>query len=141
MANSSSRQQDGFWRRAEPMTMGAGLLLALCIYGFNLWFGNLNQDEGWYLYAALERSEGRLPYRDFFFTQGPVLPWVYGWLAPVWAGFGLVGGRALTAVLGLAGGGLSAALAAAVSPRATRRLAALTAFLLTSGNLYHSYFT
>ena len=39
-----------------------------------VWWGALNQDEGWYLYAAQLVGAGKLPYRDFFFTQGPALP-------------------------------------------------------------------
>ena len=40
----------------------------------SVWMGGLNQDEGWYLYAANLVAEGRMPYRDFFYTQGPMLP-------------------------------------------------------------------
>ena len=42
-----------------------------------VWMGGLNQDEGWYLYAANLVAEGKVPYRDFFYTQGPLLPFVY----------------------------------------------------------------
>ena len=41
-----------------------------------VWLGALNQDEGWYLYAANLVSEGKMLYRDFFYTQGPLLPLV-----------------------------------------------------------------
>ena len=43
---------------------------------FAVWWGAVNQDEGWYLYASRLVGEGKLPYRDFFFTQGPVLPMI-----------------------------------------------------------------
>ena len=85
-----------------------GLLLALALHALNLWLGNLNQDEGWYLYSALEQAAGRLPYRDFFFSQGPLMPRVYGLLAPLWAPMGVAGVRALTALLGLCCAGLAA---------------------------------
>jgi hypothetical protein len=117
------------------------LLLAVVLYAANLWFGLLNQDEGWYLYAALETLRGHLPYRDFFFTQGPVLPLVYGVLAPLWSPAGVLGGRALTALLGL-GGCLLAAFLAARAVAAPRRLAAGTLVLaFLAVNVYHSYFT
>ena len=122
------------------LVVGAGLL-ALALYVLNLWLGNLNQDEGWYLYAALERAAGRLPYRDFFFSQGPLMPRVYGLLSPFWAPFGVAGGRAVTALLGLGGAGLAAWLAARSAPRGRRLACAVTALLLTAGNVYHSYFT
>jgi hypothetical protein len=40
--------------------------------------GELNADEGWYLYASRLVFHGQLPYRDFSFTQMPLLPYVYG---------------------------------------------------------------
>jgi hypothetical protein len=49
----------------------------------SVWLGGLNQDEGWYLYAAQLVRDGRMPYRDFFFTQGPLMPVVYSFLVPV----------------------------------------------------------
>ena len=122
------------------LAVGAGLL-AMALHLLNLWLGNLNQDEGWYLYAALERAAGHLPYRDFFFSQGPLMPRVYGLLSPLWAPFGVAGGRALTALLGLGGAGLAAWLAARGAPRGRRLACAVTALLLTAGNVYHSYFT
>ena len=123
------------------MALAIVLLLALALYAANFWFGLLNQDEGWYLYAALETTRGHMPYRDFFFTQGPVLPVVYGWLAPLWSPFGVAGGRALTALLGLTGGLLVALLAARVVARERRLAAGVLAFAFTAANVYHSYFT
>jgi hypothetical protein len=35
------------------------------------WLGVVNGDEGWYALSARLVSEGRLPYRDFVFPQGP----------------------------------------------------------------------
>ncbi len=31
-----------------------------------VWMGGLNQDEGWYLYAANLVAEGKTPYSDLF---------------------------------------------------------------------------
>ena len=114
---------------------------SVALYAASVWFGNLNQDEGWYLYAARAVADGRLPYRDFFFTQGPVMPYLYGLFAPLWSPHGVLGGRIFTAVLGLLSGLLAAGLArrAVPSPRAAE--AGLIAFTLTACNLYHVYFT
>jgi len=66
-----------------------------------LW-GGLNSDEGWYLYAAREVYRGKLPYIDFPYFQGPLLPYVYG-LPQLWAppGSRLLVGRLTSLALGL----------------------------------------
>ena len=66
------------------------ILWAIVVVGWvgltlvNLYRGQLNQDEGWYLYASGLVADGQLPYVDFCYTQGPVLPFVYtladGWV-------------------------------------------------------------
>lgn len=48
-------------------------------------FGVLNFDEPWYLTASHLVATGQVPYRDFAFTQAPLLPYFYG------AALGLVG--------------------------------------------------
>ena len=122
---------------AATLVTGAALVL----YGFAVWFGNLNQDEGWYLYAARSVAEGRLPYRDFFFTQGPVLPYVYGLMSRLWLPYGVLGGRVVTAFLGLSGCVLAAGLARRAVPSQRAAEAGIMAFALTACNLYHVYFT
>ena len=67
----------------------------------NLYYGELNQDEGWYLYTARLAAEGQQPYRDFAFTQGPVFLMVYAQAQPLVERWGLMGGRVFTGVLGL----------------------------------------
>ncbi len=123
----------------------AGAATAVCaavgMYILAVWFGNLNQDEGWYLYAARLVSEGKRPYRDFFFTQGPVMPLAYGLLYRAWAAAGVLGGRVLTAVLGLAGCCFAAGLAGRAVPARRAPEASVMAFALTACNLYHVYFT
>jgi len=113
---------------------------ALAIAAAAVWLGPLNQDEGWYLYAALETAAGRLPYRDFFFTQGPLLPVVYGWLAPLWSGAGVLGGRLVTAAIGLCASLLAASLAARGAAPAGRWAAGVLAFTLTACGVYHASF-
>ena len=71
------------------LALAAGLGLT----GANFYFGDLNQDEGWYLLAARNVSDGKLPYRDFAFTQGPMLPVVYSLATPFVAKFGVGGGE------------------------------------------------
>ena len=109
---------------------------------FAVWFGGLNQDEGWYLYAAQLVGEGKMLYRDFAFTQGPLLPKFYSSFAWVWAnGRGLLGARIFTMGLGLVGVLLAAGLARRLADRRSAISACLVAFLLLGCNLYHLYYT
>lgn len=113
----------------------------LLLSALNLWMGELNQDEGWYLYAARQITEGRMPYRDFAFTQPPLLPLVYSW-AFHWVGrFGLLGGRVLTWLFGTLGMLSAVWLALRTGPRRAQRLTAGLGFILMAINLYQSYFT
>jgi hypothetical protein len=113
---------------------------ALGLTAANLILGDLNQDEGWYLYAARMVAGGAVTYRDFAYTQGPLLPLVYAPFDRFVAAWGLAGGRLITATLGWLGALLAADLAARLAgPR--RREAALLAFALIAVNVYQSYFT
>ena len=126
-----------WWLLAFAVTAACAVL--------SLWWGGLNQDEGWYLYAAQLVREGKLPYRDFFFTQGPTLPFVYSVLSPVWGSasplHGLLGGRIVTFLLGLMATLLASGLVRRLVPAERRSAACLTVFALLAGNLYHVYFT
>jgi arabinofuranan 3-O-arabinosyltransferase len=56
----------------------AGVLVPLSAFRF------ADGDEGVYAYASRLAVHGRLPYRDFFYEQAPLLPYVYGpvgWLS------------------------------------------------------------
>ncbi|MEX2608026.1 MAG: hypothetical protein WD708_11835 [Kiritimatiellia bacterium] len=78
----------------KPSTLLFWTLMASLLLGATaLWWSPLNQDEGWYLVAAQRVNQGHLPYRDFAFTQGPVLPYVYQGALPLIRSFGLLGGR------------------------------------------------
>lgn len=55
-----------------------GLVLFAAISVLFIVFGRVNSDEGWYLYAGRLVFNGELPYRDFAFTQTPLLPYFYG---------------------------------------------------------------
>jgi hypothetical protein len=119
------------------LALPAGLFL----YAFALLFGNLNQDEGWYLYAAQRVSEGAMPYRDFFFTQGPVMPYVYGALEKVWAPFGVLGGRLVTVFFGILSCVATAFLARCAVPRDRAFATTVMGAALSGCNIYHVYFT
>lgn len=102
-----------------------------------VWWGGLNQDEGWYLYAARLVGEGKVPYRDFFFTQGPILPYVYSAM-PI---HGLLSGRLSTLVFSLFSVFVAIAFARRIVDRECRGSVSLTVFALLACNLYHMYFT
>src|SRR5207237_124563 len=68
-------------------------------------FRFVDGDEGVYAYASRLALHGHVPYRDFFYEQMPLLPYVYG------AWIGVLGGswytiRSLSALLGIATGAL-----------------------------------
>ena len=118
---------------------------AACMAFFAVWWGSLNQDEGWYLYAAQLVHDGKLPYRDFFFTQGPTMPFVYSVLSPLWRSVGsplhgLLGGRVVTLAFGFLAILAAVALVRSLVPAARRGLAGLTVFAMLGCNLYHLYF-
>ena len=124
-------------------------LFACAVLGFAaVWMGGLNQDEGWYLYAANLVADGKLPYRDFFYTQGPLLPTVYSVFTPIWKVFGLLGARVFNLALGLVGIVFASALAYRLAPEdaadggrsCPKRTAALVTFFLLATNLYHLYY-
>ena len=52
----------------RPWLWAAACAFALALAAANLWLGDLNQDEGWYLYAARQLSKAN-SYRDFAFPQ------------------------------------------------------------------------
>ncbi len=116
--------------------------LAFAILAFAaVWLGELNQDEGWYLYAAQLVSEGQMPYRDFFYTQGPAMPRVYACFSWIWRIWGILGARVATALLGLAGTLLAVAFVRICVPAPRRNLAATVVMFLLGSNLYHIYYT
>lgn len=116
------------------------LAAALTLGAANLVMGELNQDEGWYLYAARLVSEGQLPYRDFAFTQAPLLPLAYSLVQPLVDAGGVGAGRAVTLILTLASAFLAAAVARRLAPRELGGWAGLAAFMLAAVNVYQSYF-
>ncbi|VGO12273.1 hypothetical protein PDESU_00824 [Pontiella desulfatans] len=127
-------------RKLIPAIGIAAAALAVLLAALNMQHGNLNQDEGWYLYAAKMVRDGHAPYADFAFTQGPVLPHVYAIFYPVVDALGVAGGRLVTTIMGL----LAALFAAATAWRLSEKnksAAGVAVFLLVACNVYQSYFT
>ena len=118
------------------------ILAGLVLCGAAVWMGGLNQDEGWYLYAANMVADGKMPYRDFFYTQGPLLPIIYSAFAGIWKTFGLLGARIFNLSVGLVGILFACALAYRLSPagREGKKTAALVTCFLLATNLYHLYY-
>ena len=108
--------------------------------GAAVWLGGINQDEGWYLYAANMLAEGKGLYRDFFFTQGPWMPHFYKPFAWVWGMWGLLGARVFTLTLGVAAIVFSVGLARRLAPEGRKGEAELVTFMLLGCNLYHLYY-
>ena len=130
--------------RDESGASGGGLaafllavFIAACTAALAVWWGGVNQDEGWYLYASKLVGEGKLPYRDFFFTQGPVLPFLYS-VMPI---RGLLSGRLVTLAFSVLATLVSMALARRLVSPERRGAAALTVFAMLACNIYHVYFT
>ena len=119
---------------------------ALAVFAFvvlgaaAVWLGGLNQDEGWYLYAANMVAEGKMLYKDLFYTQGPFMPRFYESARCIWDTWGLLGARILTLTLGFAGICFATGLARSLAPEGRKGEAALITFLLLGCNLYHLYY-
>ena len=125
---------------------GIRVFWALAVFAFvvlgaaAVWLGGLNQDEGWYLYAANLCAAGKMLYRDFFFTQGPEMPRYYKTFTWVWGNWGLLGARMFTLTLGVAGICFATGLARHLAPEGRKSEAALITFMLLGCNLYHLYY-
>ena len=125
---------------------GVRIFWALAVFAFvvlgaaAVWLGGLNQDEGWYLYAANLVAEGKVPYCDFFFTQGPVMPTIYEGFTWVWQKWGLLGARIFTLLIGAFGICIAAVLAHQLAPKERKSEAAVITFTLLGCNLYHLYY-
>lgn len=117
--------------------MFLALAAALTLGTIALIWAPLNQDEGWYLLAARRTAEGAAPYRDYAFTQGPVLPYVYAPFAPLVRDGGLAAGRALTLLLGWTSIALTAWTVRAHRGGSHAALPVLAVILLLGLNPFH----
>lgn len=118
-------------------------LSALFLYGISLWWGELNQDEGWYLYAGRMVAEQQVPYRDFAFTQGPVMAYVYALAYPLVQWQGVLGGRIITVLLAWCALGLAVYLVRMIARRRGQDpfFPMLLVVAFWGMNLYQVYFT
>src|SRR5690349_875427 len=103
------------WAVAGPAVVGLAVT-ALFLVPLAVW-GAVDNDEGYYGLAAKLVSQGDVLYRDFFYTQSPLLPYVYGAWMEVF-GFSLAASRALSVIFALA-------LGALICEHASRRFSSL----------------
>lgn len=130
--------------KVKSLTLWVRIALGVTLlcYLTNAFLGALNQDEGWYLYAARQMMEGFIPHKDFFFTQGKLMPAVYACFGWAWSFAGILGGRLFTALL--------AFLAICIASRTTkvsltsiteRKMGQLACIAFLGVNLWYTYFT
>ncbi|MGK5092129.1 hypothetical protein WDW89_08990 [Deltaproteobacteria bacterium TL4] len=83
-----------------PLILGLSLILVfLILFGYST-YRPIDGDEGFYTVASQLTFEGRTPHIDYFFTQAPALPYVYGgylsWVPP-----SLLGLRSLSVIFSM----------------------------------------
>lgn len=117
------------------------VVIIILLYAVNVVLGPLNQDEGWYLLAGINTAQGMEPYKDFAYTQAPVLPYFYGVFSGLWAQAGVLGGRVFTAVLGVFGLFFVSVAAYCLAPKGRKGVAAIVAMSLLGLCPVYSYFT
>jgi hypothetical protein len=106
-ASTASRPRLLWWLAATLVVLGYAALAA-----FHVTRGAMNVDEGFYAAATRAVWQGEMPYRDFGFTQTPLVPYLNAPLLGV-AGFGLFQQRVVN--------GLWGALALLLAARAVAR--------------------
>ncbi len=79
------------------LSPAAAFCVALCLFLPVAVFRLIDGDEGYLLLAATLVSRGRRLYSDFFFPQGPLLPWVFGAALSPFGGVTWYGARLLSA--------------------------------------------
>lgn len=132
--NSSTNQEPTVRKaRGEWLIVAAVSLVYLAGLAYYAATRSIDGDEGFYTTAARLVWEGKTPYRDFFFQQAPLLPYLYSW---IWA----VRPRSLVAMrlLSAAAGGLAVFLwgAGLVSVKRLPAKVALATFLAVALNPY-----
>ncbi len=86
----------------SPWKLHSVLVVAGMYFIFAFWnvmYSGANSDEGFYALAARSVWQGDLPYRDFGYTQMPLLPYINGFVMQ-FIGFGLFQQRAVNAIWG-----------------------------------------
>ncbi|HYZ76576.1 MAG TPA: glycosyltransferase family 39 protein [Gaiellaceae bacterium] len=107
------------------------------VFGPLVAFRFLDGDEGVYAYASRLAFHGHVPYRDFFYEQMPLLPFVYGaWIGVLGESWYVI--RSLSALLAIAIGAL---LYVHVERRAGRWPAFAAVALYALSGLVFGYFS
>ena len=100
----------------------------------HVFMGRSFLDSGFYLYAAKLVYQGQIPYRDFFFVQPPLYPYIYGLVMKI-AGVSILTARLTSMLFGIVTLILAVHLA--------RRIGGLYAGFITAGllgfNVFLSY--
>lgn len=122
-----------FWKGA---TLFAFVVYLAFTFSFIL-LGKVNADEGWYLYASKLVYQGQLPYRDFAYTQTPLLPYVYGIVQEIFPPSIYVG-RIVTSFFSFAALIFSVSLARKYSGEIAGAITALLWATFTYGIYYQS---
>ena len=79
----------------------SALLISLILIGLAFVWCNGPDDGGWYMNASFKAATGQLPYRDFFFPQGPLMVYLF---APVARSANpIMFGRLLAMIMGFTG--------------------------------------
>ena len=126
-------------RRRTILWIGAGLLASayVALAAFHVAYGTMNVDEGFYAAATRAVWHGEMPYRDFGFTQPPLVAYINAAVLGL-TRFGLFEQRVVNGVWGA----LAVLLAVRLVARRTGAGAAFTLaaiFTCTSGWLYFAH--
>ena len=121
----------------KPFLRAAAIGAQALVFGPLVAFRFLDGDEGVYAYASRLALHGHVPYREFFYEQMPLLPFVYGaWIGVLGESWYAI--RSLSALLAIAVGGL---LFVHVERRAGRRPALAAVALYALSGLVFGYFS
>ncbi len=76
-------------------------LLSMCagVVALHLFLGDIDIDEEFYVTVVRLVALGDKPYEDFFYSQTPLLPYIYSLALQPFGGITLIGGRMFSAVL------------------------------------------
>lgn len=69
----------------DPLILGVVIAASAVYLAGLIYYAHvrpIDADEGFYTTAARLVWEGKTPYRDFFYQQAPLLPYLYSW---IWA--------------------------------------------------------
>lgn len=130
--NPSNQSRPAWPGIAVLLATGAHLISAC----WHVLHNGMNLDEGFYALAARAVWQGELPYRDFGYTQMPLLPYINGALLQL-TGHGLIAQRAVNALWA----GLTLALMAGWLGRRTKPTWGLGVAALFSLSAAWMYFT